>query len=1159
MHDRRTPRRTEEDVRACIPTQVGEVKAENTKLAGEWKAAGTAPSTTMPNPSSSFGLRPINTLNSGSAALVSTPSRLRNRQTLYSQSLTKGGSVKRRSPDPGRQSSPKKRKTEGGAVSDAEHVTSARRFPQEPEQQLSRRTPRKGFHDGPADDADAEEDELAVGGATLGNGRRANMQQKLAPIISDFTELPRTNDAWPVSGPSEYRKLEDSISSDGYVRWNKMKKTQDRLDAARASKSSPPLHEVNDIVSTRRLNLGATSAAPKNLSLPQTLLGDQERIRGTTQRVSSDAQSASVDLTDMTESPQDVSSCGERRPFRRLQYTSDSGPSQLQETRKQAANQGHSRLPRAKNVQTEQSIFMGSSAAERYNSQGNAHKFALSYVYFDGELVGNDLVLFLDVDGFQFYRGDQALGRVLPVSQIIRAMASEAPTGRRLRFGLRRDLMQVDLEVKDDNCFSSLVAELNTLHGDLKFKPDWWMEKAMSKRIVELEQDIQKRSRNTRDNVSESWDLLDDGVALAETHQRRRSSLRSETSPASGQASRAKITDLLHGYTSKTRDLTAVRMSTDADLGEPSRRRTYGEPRRTRASTRARSDGKVVEHSTVEMDQPVKPLPHDNGPEWKKPLVYPRDGKKKAIVEFEDLERLDDEQFLNDNLIGFYLRYLQDVLEQRSSEDAKRVYFFNTYFMEKLTGGKTNGDINYDAVKRWTRDTDLFSYDYIIIPVNEAAHWYVVVICNLPALFEDDLDQTLAEEEEYPEPTREEDHPKPVGSSPGHAITFEESQVSETRPRYRFLDQAPPRRTRQTAITAAKLTKHNSEQVTEVPASPSATASPTSRDADQQSHYFDMPRLSDDDPQIEAIASKAPLQQQKRRRKKRPSSRQDNWRRPAMIVLDSLRIKHPKAIKSLKAYLIQEAEEKRGNAPFAEGDIQGLNANGIPHQDNYCDCGLYLLGYMDKFIENPSKFVKMTLMKTFDEHRDWPDLQPAQMRQRIRELIQGLHREQMGLKKASKSKLPRISDPNGPSDTGAASFNVASYAAVEPQPERMEILPLLQTSKTRSRGSEHAAPLMFDATVIADSQQSDSAIPEGCKPGLLPAAGLRPEPHFQDTQRLDLDDMSHEGDIPPGTIVHPDDVDLLDNPLTSTGLAELSYTEQLMKAAREEPEPILLE
>lgn len=100
-----------------------------------------------------------------------------------------------------------------------------------------------------------------------------------------------------------------------------------------------------------------------------------------------------------------------------------------------------------------------------------------------------------------------------------------------------------------------------------------------------------------------------------------------------------------------------------------------------------------------------------------------------------DLERLAPHEFLNDNIIGFYIRFLEDHLQRCNAEVAKRVYFFNSYFFARLTNSpRGRRSVNYEGVEKWTRSVDLFSYDYVVVPINEDAHWYLAIICNLPYL-----------------------------------------------------------------------------------------------------------------------------------------------------------------------------------------------------------------------------------------------------------------------------------------------------------------------------------------------------------------------------------------------------------------------------------------
>jgi len=41
-----------------------------------------------------------------------------------------------------------------------------------------------------------------------------------------------------------------------------------------------------------------------------------------------------------------------------------------------------------------------------------------------------------------------------------------------------------------------------------------------------------------------------------------------------------------------------------------------------------------------------------------RPVVFPLKGPNRANVDYQDLFRLDEQEFLNDNLIAFFLRYV---------------------------------------------------------------------------------------------------------------------------------------------------------------------------------------------------------------------------------------------------------------------------------------------------------------------------------------------------------------------------------------------------------------------------------------------------------------------------------------------------------------------
>ena len=41
----------------------------------------------------------------------------------------------------------------------------------------------------------------------------------------------------------------------------------------------------------------------------------------------------------------------------------------------------------------------------------------------------------------------------------------------------------------------------------------------------------------------------------------------------------------------------------------------------------------------------------------------------------------------------------------------------------------TPADKRYERVKRWTKKTNIFEKDFIVVPINEHSHWFVAVIC----------------------------------------------------------------------------------------------------------------------------------------------------------------------------------------------------------------------------------------------------------------------------------------------------------------------------------------------------------------------------------------------------------------------------------------------
>ncbi|XP_053734027.1 sentrin-specific protease 7 isoform X4 [Synchiropus splendidus] len=105
-------------------------------------------------------------------------------------------------------------------------------------------------------------------------------------------------------------------------------------------------------------------------------------------------------------------------------------------------------------------------------------------------------------------------------------------------------------------------------------------------------------------------------------------------------------------------------------------------------------------------------------------------------VTMEDLQCLDSGQYLNDVIIDFYLKYL---LQMSAPAMVERSHIFSSFFYKQLTRRDNASEGNtsetcqrqrrHQRVKTWTRHIDIFNKDFVFVPVNQEAHWYLVVIC----------------------------------------------------------------------------------------------------------------------------------------------------------------------------------------------------------------------------------------------------------------------------------------------------------------------------------------------------------------------------------------------------------------------------------------------
>ncbi|KAK0626420.1 hypothetical protein B0T14DRAFT_492748 [Immersiella caudata] len=350
--------------------------------------------------------------------------------------------------------------------------------------------------------------------------------------------------------------------------------------------------------------------------------------------------------------------------------------------------------------------------------------------------------------------------------------------------------------------------------------------------------------------------------------------------------------------------------------------------------------------------------------DWGRPLVL-----KRSRVDKEDIPRLDEGQCLNDNLIEYGLRFLFDAYEEKSGLTG-RVYVHNTHFYTKLTSNKSyNGKINYDGVKSWTSKVDLLSYDYVVVPVNESFHWWLAIICN-PGRLDPDA----------PRPSTslqvDKDNEAVPESNGGAVSDAEVMSVGDRRPlrsprEFAVVD------LRHLSIDSPKVARHAHNDV--------------------DNHVVDL--VQDD--AVEKAATEGTRRPAKRGRKSAgPPPKVYDPQETRIITLDSLGGGHSSSVTCLKHYLSAEFEHKRQKVIETLPVQLGMKATNIPEQDNFCDCGVYLLGYAQEFFREPDKFVQTLLQK---KTPDW-NFNPSKLRRLWRHTIREQHAISHGLDRPDDSE-----------------------------------------------------------------------------------------------------------------------------------------------------------
>ncbi|KAI2799302.1 hypothetical protein BLOT_014463 [Blomia tropicalis] len=151
-------------------------------------------------------------------------------------------------------------------------------------------------------------------------------------------------------------------------------------------------------------------------------------------------------------------------------------------------------------------------------------------------------------------------------------------------------------------------------------------------------------------------------------------------------------------------------------------------------------------------------------------LKYPtNDNDNNVILSGNDLTCLKEGNFLNDNIMNFYLRYFQYSDSPLDQNIMAKIHIADTLFCNQLLNlnqRKRKVDvvianrqynipihdsttISYENLKKWTKDVDLFSKDFVFFPLIKDSHWFLAILCYIGNMISPPEKSFYSEEKVY--------------------------------------------------------------------------------------------------------------------------------------------------------------------------------------------------------------------------------------------------------------------------------------------------------------------------------------------------------------------------------------------------------------------------
>ncbi|WVF69917.1 hypothetical protein IAT40_004701 [Kwoniella sp. CBS 6097] len=479
-------------------------------------------------------------------------------------------------------------------------------------------------------------------------------------------------------------------------------------------------------------------------------------------------------------------------------------------------------------------------------------------------------------------------------------------------------------------------------------------------------------------------------------------------------------------------------------------------------------------------------------------FAYPPTGRADVNVTYGDAQRVETGEFLNDTLLEFGLRH---VLRGLHEEKRQSVHLFNSFFYDKLSNKSKKAQSGedswpaYETVKKWSKGKNIFDKKFVVVPINENYHWYLAVIVN-----------------------------------PGGVLRREENAIIDTNQQTTAQTPTTENRSRSRSTSARDPTPPTKRQDSDLddldsePENGDVTADPldcideetkgdpvVTRGRGPDSTSSSVPEVSQGvkdlslqeekntggsylwTPTMAAVASQNDHSKEDPQPADKSTGKKGKPRGPDaeilgskgawIITFDSLGGSHKAVANTLNAWLKYEARDKLQitheleEASYWEGRV--------PAQNNFSDCGLYLVHYTKQLLERPEtvlSFVQIQPYKRFTDgwqewiknlETSWRAEQTSNMREQWCDMMIGLATEYSAARELARNDPNQKKDEESEDEHEAAQEGFVNGS----QDDSIAALPASQFQREQQRQQERGSSAPT-TTGEGGPDKTDASIPD---------------------------------------------------------------------------------